>query len=376
MTLVLLILVILAATACIVAEIWFRKRSVKKFGKVYEPVGKAKLSDYIAKYRSYPYLPYLMNKAPLGDKEVPATHRFAPEGSKTRSFAINENGLFDILNPENVQPPDSREIVLLIGSSALEGIVYENNNFFSVGSLLQGKLDECQPGKFRVVTMAMAGWLSSEILIYAQLKYLRLKPKYVVYYHGANDVLAACSPNFQSDYSHYRKNIAEVFTYIKKKLILSSFFPYLPGFTFYEFLLRKAGLRFHPVYELSKLLRPNQPVPALADGLEDKLQIEAENIGYLFSACKAIDAKLLCIPYQYWVYDENSIWQKIQKKGVTIENNNLLFLSEKYSGIYLSEINSAIRHSPEYFLDEQHFNLYGMKVLTDLIAISITKGNG
>jgi hypothetical protein len=356
------------------AELLFRRASLRKHGKYYQPVGKAKYSDYFNKYKPYPYLPYLLKpKESQNSSGKPDFRKFAPKNSIIKEFSVNEFGVYDVCNPRSFERDFSKKMILLLGSSVLEGIIWRDNKPFQISSVLQEKLNARCPNEYQVVSIALAGWLSSEIMVFFLLKLISFKPDIVLYYHGANDVLASVSDNFKEDYSHYRRSISEIKNQVSIKLLLSSLFPYLDFFTLYEFILRKWGLRFHPQYELSKLLRPNQPNAENFQNLERNLAVEQRNIENIIACAKNINSKLILVSYVFWQYDSNSKWQSIQKYGVELENRNLREVATKHDVVFL-DFAKAHDYNQEILLDEQHFNYDGINLFTDLVLKGIING--
>lgn len=358
----------------IIPELTFRHLSVKKYGKKFKSQGKAQLSDYYSKYTGYPYLPYLLkssNKNKGSDPEKSVRNTNLLKGS----LIVNDYGLYDLCVRKDFIRDKTKKLVLIIGSSVVEGISWNSNQPFSISFLLSNHLEKKFPGEYQVLNCALSGWLSNEILIYYQLRFSEFNPDILVFYHGANDVLAALADNFRSDYAHYRRSIFEVRKKIYFRLILSSLFPEIKAYTLYEYLIKRAGLRFHPEYHLSRFLRPNEPSTRNLSLLDEHLDVEKRNISMLISSARQNRCKsIFLVSYIFWQKDLNSEWQGIQKKGVEIENRNLYDLAMENNVVFL-DFAKSLDPSDEYFKDHQHFTYAGMNYFCEFLFQEIFHGS-
>jgi lysophospholipase L1-like esterase len=99
------------------------------------------------------------------------------------------------------KPPGRTRVLCLGGSTTFGG---ENPEEETYPRLLEAALRRRSPGAdIEVVNCGVAGYTSVETVIDFALRGLDLEPDVVILYHGVNDVPAALTPGFRSDYSHW-----------------------------------------------------------------------------------------------------------------------------------------------------------------------------
>jgi len=110
---------------------------------------------------------------------------------------------FGYRGPEiEIPKPPGRVRVLCVGGSTTFG--GENPEEATYPALLQAALRERSPeADIEVVNAGVAGYTSVESVVDFALRGLDLEPDLVILYHGVNDVPAALTPRFKSDYSHW-----------------------------------------------------------------------------------------------------------------------------------------------------------------------------
>jgi lysophospholipase L1-like esterase len=363
-------LIIVVLVLVIVCELLFLSYYRRRHGHPYKLIRPGSIKEYTTRFKSYPYLPFIQRPY----FKIPVIRTMDPRPFADKTFLpqakTNELGLVDLCNPEKVTIGHAEISILCLGTSVTSGIDQEGGRLVSYPLVLQEIL-ECRLGKsVQVITAGIDGWLSSELLIYSQLRLLDLKPDLVIIYHGANDVLAMLSPNFQPDYVHYRRQISEVLPSIRARLFLSKLFPFIPFLSSYEYALRRCGLRFHPIYDMSKVTRPNQPDPARS--LEG-LWVERRNLGYLINSIQLAGAQVLISSYVYWQYDSSSRWQAALAHGVQEENKMLRELAFQRNCLFV-DLAKDFPKNREFLIDEMHFKAQGMKIVAEKFAVAIEMG--
>ena len=361
------ILVGVLVCAVVVGEVLFVRAYQQRRGHSYRPIRPGSAQEYLGRFGPHPYLPFVqLPGRQLPFKPTPDPRPFA-EIKYLPQVRTNELGFVDLCNPERVASRHGDLTILCLGTSVTAGIDREDGRLVSYPLLLQERLESLRQAPVQVITAAVDGWLSSELLIYSQLRLLDLKPNWMCIYHGRNDVLAALSPNFAPDYTHYRRQMAEVLPEMRRKLWLSRLFPFIPCLTFYEYLLRRLGLRFHPLHNLTQISRPNQPDPTRH---LDGLWVERRNLAYLVHAAQQSGARVLLSSYVYWPYDPTSQWQAVQAQGVQKENEMLRELAAQ-NGCAFVDLASEFPMDRQHLLDEMHFKAKGMRVFVEKMAEAI-----
>jgi|TARA_B100000287_G_scaffold416697_2_gene451687 lysophospholipase L1-like esterase len=322
---------------------------------------------YYLKYKR-PY--HVSLKFPWGDNHV-VTHPFLSFSYKRNGiinknqrlpYPLHTNKFFSYKNPlklnnlghfgKNITEKTNKIRVLCLGASTTANNIADKHRDYNYPDLLQSKLGD----KYEVINCGIGGWTSIDILINFQLNLLKLKPDYVILYHGYNDLQYHLMEDFVNDYSHGRMNLGNVLHKIK----LAYYLPKIKFWHSYEFIKDKLFGTGNVRNDVLGLIN-SKPVNYFKEF--STLNIEKEILENIFILCKYHKIKLITSSFCFYNYKNDLISNKLLQ-GVKQENQNLEDLAKKYKTIFVDQYN-LIPQKEEYFVDSVHFTPKGMDELAN-----------
>jgi lysophospholipase L1-like esterase len=317
----------------------------------------------------HPYLPYVYKKNFLTQKETPAIYplngdkgyMFRQEKTNSLRYLNGTDGSREILIPK----PENLIRINCLGASTTGNNLQYQGIDYSYPLELEKILHKQFPSlEIEVNNCGIGGRTTAEILIDFVLTNIDTKPDVVIIYHGYNDLIPSLTPDFQSDYSHARRNLGESYHLYR----LSSILPYLP-FKSYNFcltsLLLGSNVRFTLLDSIS---RGKIDINSDFQGMH----IYRRNLEHIINLCKANDIHIVLSTYCHFLYTDiqNSPLHTKLRKGVIEENVIMKSLAEKHK-IPLIDNFSLIPPDEKYFVDSIHFSHEGMNMLATNISIPV-----
>lgn len=373
-----------SAGLLVAAELWFR-RSRRRAGKTLDyPT----VPDEPAYIRSHPYMSF--GYAP-GGTTPPLRKMDYPlhAGIYSPQLPINS---FGFPGPEP-SPVKKGLRIVCIGTSVTENImqVGEGGAPFSYPLFIRRFLPSwaLADEEVEVFTMAIGMWTSAEILINFILKVVDLRPDFITFYHGGNDVQAVLTPGFKSDYSHFRRNLGETLPLAKMYARLWRFFPDFPisilfGHLKSRFIMFLVGLLTGQAFPFSfpyRSLRENLGSLIRIGQLDttlnfSRLDAEERNIECLIHLCRGFGIRLILSTYAYYAYDPSHALLRKYAEGVRLENEMIRRLAAEHQ-VTLVDNDLAVPKEPTYFLDACHLTEAGCRIVagnfSDKIAEKLVK---
>jgi hypothetical protein len=208
-----------------------------------------------------------------------------------------------------------------------------------------------------VMNCGIGGWTSIDIMIDLCINILPLKPLYVVYFAGYNDLYMLMHDNVCFDYTHVRKSLGDILWRIK----IGYFFPRIPFFHLYEFircaLFGSGNIRNEVLHNV--IIK--KPIPSQVENYS----IEENAISNIIILCQHYNIRVILCSTPFYNFKNcepyNSFHSNIQK-----ENAIFMELSKNFN-INFVDIANIIEYKDENFVDECHFTPKGMDLISEHI---------
>jgi len=266
----------------------------------------------------HPYLTYVYKKNFLCQKAMRATYPlnrdkeyiFAELSTNNFRHINGSKGNRDIIIPK----PKGLIRINCLGASTTGNYITYNNRVYSYPMELEEALKRYFPKlNIEVNNCGQGGYTTAEILIKFLLNTIDTKPDIIVIYHAYNDLQPSLTDGFQSDYSHSRKNLGEVY-YLYQ---LASKIPYVP-LAFYNYVVNNYFSQNIRFTLSSAITRKNADIKNDFKGLETYKR----NIQHLVSVCKAYDIKVVLSTFCHYMHAgiKNDPVHIKYHEGVALEN--------------------------------------------------------
>jgi lysophospholipase L1-like esterase len=347
----------------LVVDLFFRGLVRYKTGRNYRLIPKLPFDKMYVE--PHPYLTFAYKKNFLTQKSEGAYYPL--NSDKGYSFGQSHiNNLGFINGPDGgreiiIPKPEGLFRIHCLGASSTGNRIAHKGVEHSYPLHLEKILREQFPEKaIEVNNSGIGGYTTAEILITYLLKIFDAKPDLVVIYHGYNDLGPSLTPDFQSDYSHARRNFGE--TYYKYKKF--SNIPYIP-IGFINFFINV----FFPQNSRYAL------IPSISRGKANintdfkGLATYARNIEHIINICKNSQTKVVLSTFCHHLYKdiENDPVHLKYHEGVLQENEIMRELARKHS-IPLVDNQKLIPLDDRYFVDSIHFSPEGMKEIANNLS--------
>ncbi|MFC1674289.1 SGNH/GDSL hydrolase family protein [Candidatus Omnitrophota bacterium] len=310
----------------------------------------------------HPYLPYVHKKHFYYENDMPVNYPLNKE-KKYKFRSLRTNNFRHLNGPKgdrDIVIPKPNDLIRIncVGGSTTVNYIWDNNIPYSYPMELEKVLNGTFPEvDIEVNNCGQGGYSSAENLIKFLLDTIDTKPDIVVLYSAYNDLPPSLTNGFQSDYSHYRRNLGEVYHFYK----IASMVPYLP-LAFWNFLIDRyifysRNIQFDVI---GATTRENTEISNEFLGLNTYRR----NIEHLINICKANDINVILSTFCHYLYPqvkEDKVYLKYHE-GVRLENEIVRELAVKH-GLALVDNESMIPREDKYFVDSVHFSPEGMRLL-------------
>jgi hypothetical protein len=330
-------------------------------------------SSYIPKKRiafdelyiePHPYLPYVYKKNFKGPKssrlKYPlCTDYYSAElKSNNIRFYDGSNGDREVVIPK----PKGLIRIICMGSSTTGNYISENNKNYSYPIELEKELKKKYKKNIEVNNCAMGGYNSAELIVQFILNIIDTKPDYLIITPGFTDIKSYFTPNYDSDYSHSRKNLAEIYW----RILVQSKIP-KPPLQYIDFIINEWFPEFN--------MRNNVLDAVSKGGLDVKikpekgLEIFRRNLKIIVDLCKTNDIELVLCTYCMYLYDEikNDQISSLYYKTVLKENKIIKNLAIE-NNLLLIDNASLMPKENSNFVDSIHYTIKGMKTFAKIIS--------
>lgn len=343
-------------------RIWYRSMT----GKSWIMVPKVPFQEIY--FEPHPYLPYVYKKKFLTQKAMAANYPLNCE----KGFVFEQltsNNLRIMNGPDgsrDILIPKSENLIRIncLGASTTGNYIKYKGIVYSYPLELEKILHDRFPDvNIEVNNCGMGGRTTAEILIDFALTNIDTKPDVIIIYHGYNDLIPSLTPDFQSDYSHAKKNLGETYHIYR----WSSILPYLP-LKSYNFCLNSLLLGNIRYTLLDSVSRGKIDLNLDFQGL----YIYRRNLEHIINLCKANGIQIILSTYCHFLYPDiqDSPLHLKFRKGVIEENKIMKSLAEKH-GIPIVDNYSLVPTEEKYFVDSVHFSPEGMNLIAKNISIPI-----
>ena len=314
----------------------------------------------------HPYLPYVYKKNFLCHREMPVTYPLHRD--REYMFAqVFTNNFRHVNGPEggrDIEVPKPERLIRVncLGASTTGNYIRYNNQNYSYPMELEKTLKGAFPGlNIEVNNCGQGGYTSAEILIKFLLDTIDTKPDIVVIYHAYNDLEPSLTADFQSDYSHAKRNLGEIY-YLYR---LVSKIPDIP-LESWNFLLNYCLFSQNIGFNLLKVVSRGT-----ADIKNDfkGLGTYRRNIEHIINICKANGVHVIASTFCQYLYPEvknDKVYLRYFEGG-KLENQVMRELAKMHN-LPLVDNEYLIPQEDKYFVDTVHFTPEGMQLLARNIS--------
>ena len=318
----------------------------------------------------HPNLPYIHKKKFTSSVKpsklnYPLHNQFysSPELKTNNLGHVNGiDGGRDVLIPK----PKNIFRINCLGASATQMYLQDDSSVYSYPLELEKILKAKNKVNLEVNNCGAGGYTSSDILVRFLLQNIDTNPDIIVLYHAYNDIRSYLTSNFQSDYSHSRKNLGENYF----KFYLGSFLPYIP-LNFINYLQNKWYPQNHRYTLVESISRGYFKIENNKN-LENGLEAYRRNLQNIITICKSNKIKIILCSFCFYLHKsvENIKIHKIYR-DIVIKENIVLKELAKVNQIDFVDTYNLIPKTDKNFLDTVHFTHLGMKLLAAEISKKI-----
>ena len=318
----------------------------------------------------HPNLPYIHKKKFTSSVKpsklnYPLHNQFysSPELKTNNLGHVNGiDGGRDVLIPK----PKNIFRINCLGASTTQMYLQDDSSVYSYPLELEKILKAKNKVNLEVNNCGAGGYTSSDILVRFLLQNIDTNPDIIVLYHAYNDIRSYLTSNFQSDYSHSRKNLGENYF----KFYLGSFLPYIP-LNFINYLQNKWYPQNHRYTLVESISRGYFKIENNKN-LENGLEAYRRNLQNIITICKSNKIKIILCSFCFYLHKsvENKKIHKIYK-DIVIKENIILKELAKNNQIDFVDTYNLIPKTDKNFLDTVHFTHLGMKLLAAEISKKI-----
>ena len=357
--------IIIALTALVFCDVLFRFGHRVLFGRAYVPFPKIPLERLFVE--PHPYLPFVSKRnyqtEAVGKYVYPLHKGKFDLGvyllNNMRSSNGNDGGR-DVIVPK----PKNTYRINCIGASTTGNYIDQDGVSYSYPLELEKLLKQSVSKKIEVNNFGQGGYNSADLLIRFALQVIETKPDMIVIYHGYNDISSYLTPNFEPDYYHSKKNLAENYW----KFGLAAKIPIVP-LNFLNFLLE----RWTPASAGNSLLKnvSKGEIDLSIDPTEG-LRTYKRNLKHIIDLCARNEICVVLSTYCHFLYtdiEEEPIHQLYAK--IVCEENIIMKELADENRLPLVDNASLVPPDEKYYVDSVHFTPEGMKLVAKNIANDI-----
>jgi len=314
----------------------------------------------------HPYLPYIYKRnfstAPSEKYSYPLSSNFFSAELKTNNFGFynGSDGTRDIELPK----PKNLFRINCIGGSTTANYIFDGKKNYSYPMELENIL-KTKNSNVEVNNCGTGGYNSADILIRFLLQTIETKPDLIIIYHAYNDIKSYLTKNFQSDYSHSRKNLGEEY----QKFRANTQIPDIP-LKFYNYLIQK----WFPNNIRSSILEViSKGDFDLNSNCKEGLKVFKRNLQNLVYVCKKNNIDVILSSFCFYLHPsvkENNLHKKYYE--IVSQENLIMQEIAKKNELKFVDCDKKIPKTKEYFLDTIHFTPKGMRFIAEEISKQIT----
>lgn len=312
----------------------------------------------------HPHLTYIYKK---NFRSPPAEEaRYPLNKGKYKTCALKTNNLkfFNGYNGDRdieLPKPNGLLRVNCLGASTTQNYISFENKNYSYPMELEKILKEKLKRNVEVNNCGQGGYTSADILIRFLLQIVDTKPDVIVIYHAYADVRSYLTENFNSDYSHSRKNLGENYW----KLKLGSMVPKFP-LNFINYL-NAHWLPFNTRLSLDELVHKRKISDLkLSNDFKNGLIAYRRNLEFIIDVCEKKKIQVILGTFCHFLYTEvkNEPLHKLYNEIIDEENKIMRELAVK-NNLKLVDNAKFFPLEEKYFVDTVHFSHEGMKKLAE-----------
>jgi len=347
----------------VITDLLFRFFYRLYFGEPYPFVKKTPFK--IIQVEPHPYLPFIFKKIKLNSKteklDYPLHHNYyaAKLTPNNYRFLNGPNGNKDIIVPK----PKNLVRINCIGGSTTMNYLSDNENNFSYPLELEKILKLKSSKELEVNNFGMGGYNSADLLVHFSLQIIDTEPDYLIIYHGYNDIQSYLTPNFKSDYSHYRRNLGEIYW----RFSIASKFPNIP-IKFFNYIINKWFPNFRIQNHLTRAISQGYKIDPKID-YSQGLRTYERNLKNIISISLSNDIQVIlstfCIYLHKKIKDDPL---HILYKKIVLEENKIIKKLAKNNNLKIVDCYSLIPKDDSNFVDSIHFTPKGMRLLAESIS--------
>jgi hypothetical protein len=317
----------------------------------------------------HPNLPYITKKHFATQKDMPSTYSmhkdkgyiFKQTTTNNYGYSNGPGGDRDIKIPK----PKGLIRINCMGDSITGNDLFYIDKNYSYPMELEEILMKRFPGAaLEVNNCGDGGYTTAEILIRFLLDTIDTKPDVVILYNVYFDLQASLAPNFQNDYSHFRRNLGETY-YLYK---IASMLPDLP-LAFWNCMLNSTAFGQNIRYTLMESIAKERP--DINNDFKGLGSYE-RNIEHLVNICKASGIEIILSTLAYYLYpsvkDDKSHLKYYE--GIKQENDAMRRIAARHK-VTLVDNYALVPSKEEYFVDSIHFSPEGMQLVAKNISVPI-----
>ncbi len=210
--------------------------------------------------------------------------------------------------------------------------------------------------KIEVMDWGSQGWTMAESTINYVIRVQDFSPDVVILHHGINDLAPRVRKDFAADYSHYRKPMSyEGLSVIDRVAAFSVFTSWM-----------QLSLGIRPGDLNTWTVRPN-PGPVQEYPGEDTVMLYRNGIKTVAAMAKKKGSKFIAAGMAFQP-GKNMNERNIQM----VEEHNRIMekISTKHNAMYI-DMQSVLRHYPDWFIDRCHLRNHGNKLKANWLANAI-----
>ena len=355
---------IIALFLIIFFEIVFRVIYSIKNRSAYKFIKKVPFK-YLA-VKPHPYLPFILKRKfktlPPEKLNYSLNRKYISPQLKTNNYSFL-NGTY---GNRDIKIPKPKNLIRIncLGGSTTQNYISFNNKIFSYPLELERILKKKTKKNIEVNNCGSGGYNSADILVRLILQLIDTRPNYIILYHAYNDIRAYLTNNFETDYSHSRKNLGEVYW----KFNLGSYIPDIP-LHFFNYIKNKILPSNHRHSLLDVVSKGKVDIK---NNYKKGLATYERNIQSIIDICKSRKIKLFLCTFCFNLHSKvkKDLNHKLYKKIVDEENKILKKLAKENS-LKLIDVANKIGKGKSNFVDTIHFSPEGMKKMATIISRSI-----
>ncbi len=252
--------------------------------------------------------------------------------------------------------PENATKILALGGSTTNVWPFVKDNSRIWTSLTEAKLSEAFKTNFQVINAGLPYGTTAELLSHYIFSGKYLKPEYVIYHGGGNDMMPLFFPNYKTDYSHVRWSEAGV--RVRKK------FKFLIGKSYFAKLITSFAFLYSP-YNGSPPFVSLDPKSVLERVKNVDALAFKENLETLVNEAKRNESKVFLIGFLQ-ARKENLTKnhpdfigiEQAAIDGVKKHDAIMLEIAKKHEHVEFLKLDQS-KFKDEWFLDNCHLNEQG-----------------